>query len=106
MRKQQKTAPIISSEAIYRDVRPRKNFLKDKIMDVAQMETFLAVAEEKSFSRAAVRMHRTQPAISQVIRKLEEELGEVLLDRSARDGSLTAAGELLKAYAQRMIALR
>ena len=49
-----------------------------------QLETFLAVAEERSFSRAAVRMHRTQPAISQVIRKLEESVGEVLLDRAAR----------------------
>ena len=75
-------------------------------MDIAQLETFLAVAEERSFSRAAVRMHRTQPAISQVIRKLEEQVGEVLLDRAARDGSLTAAGELLKEYAQRMLALR
>ena len=75
-------------------------------MEMHQLETFLAVAEERSFSRAAVRMHRTQPAISQVIRKLEEQVGEVLLDRAARDGSLTAAGELLKEYAQRMLALR
>ena len=75
-------------------------------MDLSQMETFLAVAEERSFSRAAVRMHRTQPAISQVIRKLEEETGEVLLDRAARDGALTAAGETLREYALRMLALR
>ncbi len=75
-------------------------------MDLSQLETFLAVAEERSFSRAAVRMHRTQPAISQVIRKLEEETGEVLLDRAARDGALTAAGETLRAYALRMLALR
>ena len=40
-------------------------------MELTQLETFLAVAEEHSFSRAATRMHRTQPAISQVIRKLE-----------------------------------
>ena len=66
-------------------------------MDLSQLETFLAVAEERSFSRAAVRMHRTQPAISQVIRKLEEETGEVLLDRVAREGALTAAGETLRA---------
>ncbi len=70
------------------------------------METFLAVAEERSFSRAAVRLHRTQPAISQVIRKLEASLGETLFDRAARDGSLTAAGELLRDYAQRLLALR
>ena len=55
-------------------------------MELNQLETFLAVAEERSFSRAAVRMHRTQPAISQVIRKLEESVGESLFDRAARDG--------------------
>ena len=75
-------------------------------MDLSHLETFLAVAEERSFSRAAVRMHRTQPAISQVIRKLEESVGEVLFDRAARDGSLTAAGELLRDYAHRLLALR
>src|ERR1700755_2607131 len=75
-------------------------------MEMHQLETFLAVAEERSFSRAAIRMHRTQPAISQVIRKLEEQVGEVLLDRASRDGSLTAAGELLREDALRMLAVR
>ena len=75
-------------------------------MDLGQLETFLAVAEERSFSRAAVRLHRTQPAISQVIRKLEESVGETLFDRAARDGSLTAAGTLLREYALRLMALR
>jgi DNA-binding transcriptional LysR family regulator len=75
-------------------------------LELHQLETFLAVAEEKSFSRAAVRLHRTQPAISQVIRKLEESVGEMLFDRAARDGSLTAAGELLQEYAVRLLALR
>jgi DNA-binding transcriptional LysR family regulator len=75
-------------------------------MELSQLETFLAVAEERSFSRAAVRMHRTQPAISQVIRKLESAVGEMLFDRAARDGSLTAAGNLLRDYALRLLALR
>lgn len=75
-------------------------------MELSQLETFLAVAEERSFSRAAVRMHRTQPAVSQVIRKLEASVGETLFDRAARDGSLTAAGELLRDYALRLMALR
>jgi DNA-binding transcriptional LysR family regulator len=75
-------------------------------MELHQLETFLAVAEEHSFSRAAVRLHRTQPAISQVIRKLEASVGETLFDRAARDGSLTAAGELLHDYALRLLALR
>ena len=71
-------------------------------MELHQLETFLAVAEERSFSRAAVRLHRTQPAISQVIRKLEEAVGETLFDRAARDGSLTASGVLLRDYALRL----
>lgn len=75
-------------------------------MDLNQLETFLAVAEERSFSRAATRLHRTQPAVSQVIRKLEDSVGEVLFDRAARDGSLTAAGVLLRDYAVRLMALR
>ena len=75
-------------------------------MELNQLETFLAVAEERSFSRAALRLHRTQPAVSQVIRKLEAAIGEVLFDRAARDGSLTAAGVLLRDYALRLLALR
>jgi DNA-binding transcriptional LysR family regulator len=75
-------------------------------MELSQLETFLAVAEERSFSRAAVRLHRTQPAVSQVIRKLEAGVGETLFDRAARDGSLTAAGVLLHDYALRLLALR
>jgi DNA-binding transcriptional LysR family regulator len=75
-------------------------------MELSQLETFLAVAEEKSFSRAAVRLHRTQPAVSQVIRKLEEAVGDTLFDRAARDGALTAAGVLLREYALRLVALR
>jgi DNA-binding transcriptional LysR family regulator len=75
-------------------------------MDLFQLETFMAVAEERSFSRAAVKLHRTQPAISQVIRKLEVEMDEVLFDRAARDATLTAAGELLREYAERLLNLR
>jgi DNA-binding transcriptional LysR family regulator len=75
-------------------------------MELTHLETFLAVAEEKSFSRAALRLHRTQPAVSQVIRKLEASVGETLFDRAARDGSLTAAGMLLRDYALRLLALR
>ncbi len=75
-------------------------------MDLYQLETFLAVAEEKSFSRAAQRLHRTQSAVSQTIARLEEELGEVLFDRSSRDGNLTDAGRLLIKYAEELLNLR
>jgi DNA-binding transcriptional LysR family regulator len=75
-------------------------------MDLFQLETFLAVAEERSFSRAAARLHRTQPAVSQVIAKLEGELGETLLDRTSRETKLTDAGEVLRDYATKLLNLR
>lgn len=75
-------------------------------MDLAQLEIFLCVAEEKSFSRAADKMLRTQPALSIAIKRLEEELGETLFDRSSKSGTLTEAGHILLSYAQRMINLR
>ena len=75
-------------------------------MDLNQLETFLAVASEKSFSRAAARLRRSQPAVSQAIRKLESDLGDVLFERASRDGALTASGELLRDYAQKMMGLR
>jgi DNA-binding transcriptional LysR family regulator len=75
-------------------------------VDLFQLETFLAVAEERSFSRAAARLHRTQPAVSQAIAKLEAELNEVLFERSSRDGTLTDAGSVLREYAQKLLNLR
>ena len=75
-------------------------------MDLFQLEIFLTVAREGSFSRAAEKLYRTQPAISQAIRKLEREVGEALFDRSSRDGILTDAGQLLQEYAQKLINLR
>src|SRR6201996_2028741 len=75
-------------------------------MDLSQLETFLAVVEERGFSRAANRLHRTQPAISHTIRRLEEEVGEPLFERTSREGTLTAAGELLREYAERLLRLR
>ncbi len=75
-------------------------------MDLAQVETFLAIVEERGFSRAAARLRRTQPAVSQTVRKLEEELGERLFERGSRDGTVTAAGEVLHSYAERLLRLR
>lgn len=66
----------------------------------------MAVAREKSFSRAAEVLDRTQPAVSQAIRRLEQEVGEKLFDRSSKDGTLTYAGELLLDYARQMLNLR
>ena len=75
-------------------------------MDLSQLEVFLAVAREGRFSRAAEKLFRTQSAVSQTIHKLEEEVGEPLLDRSSRNGMLTDAGRVLQEYAERMLNLR
>jgi DNA-binding transcriptional LysR family regulator len=73
---------------------------------LAQLEVFLTVAQERRFSRAADKLHRTQSAVSQTIHKLEEELGEPLFDRSSREGLLTDAGRVLQEYAERLLNLR
>ena len=74
-------------------------------MDLAELRVFVEVATHRSFSKAAARLHRTQPAVSQAVRRLEEEIGEQLFDRSARDGRLTEAGMVLLDYAQRLMRL-
>ncbi len=74
-------------------------------MDIAALRTFLAVAQERSFSRAAAKVHRTQPAVSQAIRRLEVDLGETLFDRSSKSGTLTDAGRMLHNYGQRLVRL-
>lgn len=75
-------------------------------MDINQLEVLIAVARERSFSRAAEVLGRTQPAVSQAIRRLELEIGEKLFDRSSKDGTLTASGEVLVDYARQMLNLR
>lgn len=72
-------------------------------MEIGEIRAFLAIASERSFSKAARRLGRTQPAISQALRRLEEQLGEPLVDRTARDGTLTEAGVTFRDYAQRLL---
>lgn len=75
-------------------------------MELSQLTIFLTVASEKSFSRAARKLSRTQPAISLAVQRLEHELGEKLLDRSLKDGTLTDAGKIVLEYAQKFENLR
>jgi DNA-binding transcriptional LysR family regulator len=75
-------------------------------MDLLQLEHFLAVAEERTFTRAAERVGRTQPAVSQSIKKLEDEIGAPLFARDVHEVSLTEAGRVLADYARRMVDLR
>ena len=71
-------------------------------MDVRQLEMFRAVAEEGSFTRAAVRLHVSQSAVSRQLQLLENELGGPLLHRSVKGITLTAEGELLLRTANRI----
>jgi len=75
-------------------------------MDFDQLETFLAVARLCSFSRAAEKRFRTQPAISSQIRALEEEVGAKLLDRSGGRVSITAPGKIFQKWAEETIDAR
>ena len=74
-------------------------------MDYDQLNSFLEVAKLQSFSLAAEKLFRTQPAISAQIRLVEQECGEKLFDRSGKKVALTAAGEILHRYATQMLNL-
>jgi DNA-binding transcriptional LysR family regulator len=74
-------------------------------VELSELRVFLKVAAERSFSRAAMKLHRTQPAVSQAVRRLEESVGERLFDRATKDASLTDAGRLLRDYAERLLRL-
>jgi DNA-binding transcriptional LysR family regulator len=75
-------------------------------VDLASLQVFRAVVREQSFSRAAEKLYRTQPAVSISIRKLEEWVGQPLFVRGAGAQTLTDAGVLLVEYADRMLNLR
>lgn len=70
-------------------------------MELYPLKVLLTVAQEKSFSRAAERLLRTQPAVSLAVQRLEAELGEKLIDRSNTPPILTDAGRIVVEYARR-----
>lgn len=73
-------------------------------MDLRALEYFVAVVEERSFTRAALREHVSQPSISQQMLGLERELGESLFERGAKEVRLTPGGEALLPYARQCLA--
>ena len=73
-------------------------------MELSQLRYLVALAEELHFTRAATREHIAQPALSQQIRRLENEVGLALVERTTRRVSMTQAGELLVARARRILA--
>jgi len=75
-------------------------------VELYPLQVFLTVATEKSFSRAAEKLLRTQPAVSLALQRLETELGEKVIDRSGKDLVLTDAGRVVLEYARRFENLR
>jgi DNA-binding transcriptional LysR family regulator len=75
-------------------------------MELYSLQVFLTVATEKSFSRAAEKLLRTQPAISLALQRLEHELGEKLIDRTGKELLLTDAGRSVLEYARRFQSLQ
>lgn len=75
-------------------------------MDLASLQVFQAVAREQSFSRAAVKLYRTQPAVSIAMKKLQDWVGQPLFVRGSGARVLTDAGMMLLEYAEKMLNLR
>ncbi len=72
-------------------------------MEIRQLRYLLTIAEEQNFTRAAEKLYVSQPALTQQIQKLEEEVGDILLDRAQRQIRLTPAGSILCETAQRIL---
>jgi LysR family cyn operon transcriptional activator len=72
-------------------------------MELRHLRYFLAVADTRSFTRAAERLHVTQPTLSHQIKQLEQMVGTVLFERSTKEIELTAAGRLFRPYCERIL---
>jgi DNA-binding transcriptional LysR family regulator len=77
----------------------------DRLLDVAPLRSFVAVADCGGFQRAAVTLHLSQGAVSQHVRRLESAIGRPLVERQGRGSRFTAAGELLLSHARRILAV-
>lgn len=75
------------------------------MLDLELLRSFVAVVDAGGFTRAGERVHRTQSTVSQQIKRLEDDLGQQLLDRSGKDVTPTDAGERLLSYARRLLSL-
>ena len=75
------------------------------MLDLELLRSFVSVVDSGGFTRAGERVHRTQSTVSQQIKRLEDDIGQPLLDRSGKDVTPTEAGERLLPYARRLLSL-
>src|SRR5271163_4138096 len=75
------------------------------MLDLELLRSFVSVVDAGGFTRAGERIHRTQSTVSQQIRRLEDDVGQTLLDRTGKDVTPTEAGERLLSYARRLLSL-
>jgi len=75
------------------------------MLDLELLRSFVSVVDSGGFTRAGERVHRTQSTVSQQIKRLEDDIGQPLLNRTAKDVTPTEAGERLLSYARRLLAL-
>lgn len=79
--------------------------MEAKMLDLELLKSFVSVVDAGGFTRAGERVHRTQSTVSQQIRRLEDDVGQVLLNRNGKDVTPTEAGERLLSYARRLLSL-
>jgi DNA-binding transcriptional LysR family regulator len=79
--------------------------METAMLDFELLRSFVSVVDAGSFTRAGERVHRTQSTVSQQIKRLEDDLGQPLLNRTAKDVTPTEAGERLLSYARRLLSL-
>src|SRR6201996_3674874 len=75
------------------------------MLDLELLKSFVSVVDAGGFTRAGERVHRTQSTVSQQIKRLEDDLGQILLNRNGKDVTPTEAGERLMSYARRLLSL-
>ncbi len=87
-------------------IRNLQSAIRNRNMDFDQIQAFLEIVKEKSFSRAAARLYRTQPALSKQVRQLETELGQRLLLRQGKQVEPTPAGQIFLEHCQKIVDTR
>src|SRR4029077_5139146 len=79
--------------------------MEHAMLDLELLRSFVSVVDSGGFTRAGERVHRTQSTVSQQIKRLEDDIGQPLLNRNGKDVTPTEAGERLLSYARRLLTL-